>query len=90
MALGSQNLPKIVQNRSEKLLGHRVGRKSVPKVTWEASGRPERRFRKISEAISAANGRARSPGRLPWPTAGALGRGRGGVATPQKVTFLMF
>ena len=61
MVLGSQNPPKIVQNRSEKLLGHRVGRKSEPKVTWEAPGRPERRFRGISGAFSAANGRARSP-----------------------------
>ena len=62
MVLGSQNPPKIVQNRSEKLLGHRVGRKSVPKVTWEAPGGPERQFREVSGVISGANGRARSPG----------------------------
>ena len=56
MVLGSQNPPKIVQNRSEKLLGHRVGRKSVPKVTWEAPGRPETRFTRMSGAIWAAKG----------------------------------
>ena len=48
--------PKIVQNRSEKLLGHRVGRKSVPKVAWEAPGRPETRFTRMSGAIWAAKG----------------------------------
>ena len=74
MVLGSQNPPKIVQNRSEKLLGHRVGRKSVPKVTWEAPGRPERRFREVSRVISGANGRARSPGG--GSAAAPLGYGR--------------
>ena len=56
MVLGSQNPPKIVENRSEKLLGHRVGRKSVPEVTWEAPGRLETRFGRISGAIWGAQG----------------------------------
>ncbi len=51
-----------IWDRSEELLGHRVGGKSVPKVTWEAPGRPETRFGRMSGAIWAAKGVTRSCG----------------------------
>ena len=51
MVRGSKNRSKIDQHRSEELLGHRVGRKSVPKAAWEANGRPETKFGRISGII---------------------------------------
>ena len=57
MVLGSQNPPKIIQNRSEKLLGHRVGRKSEPKVTWEAPGDQKRDLQGCLEPFGPQKGR---------------------------------
>ena len=68
MVLGSQNHPQIDQHRSKELLGHRVGRKSVPKVAWEAPGA-------ISNDLGRQGGDKRLRGELRPATAGPPGRG---------------
>ena len=62
MVRGSKNHSKIDQHRSEELLGHRVGRKSVPTAAREANGRAETKFGRISGTIWGAQGATTSCG----------------------------
>ena len=90
MVPGPPNRSKIDQHCAEELFGHRVGRKSVPKVAWEALGKPETRFGRISGAIWAAKVVIRacdpaSPG-LQLDRRGGLGEAR----KPSEGNFLKF
>ena len=80
--------PTSSQNRSEEALGHQVGPKRVPKVTWEAletlwkaSGRPGTRVGRPTRRTSFPE-----PGSagFRWARDGPPGRGRGGVVTLRR------
>ena len=76
--------PKSSQNRSEEALGHQVGPKRVPKVTWEALETLWKASGRLGTRVGT-NKADDFPGpRLRPATAGPPGRGRGGVVTLRR------
>ena len=76
--------PKINPGGLRRPLRSQVGAQRLQKSLPEAAGSSKNKF---WNHLGRPGG-DKFPGLgLPWATAGALGRGRGGVGTPKKVTF---
>ena len=91
MFFHGSGVPESSQNRPKSLREASWAPSWPQKCAQSDLGSPWETGKAIQRDIWGLFGRKREgeePGwGLPWPTAGALGRGRGGVATPQKVTF---
>ena len=76
---GSQNRSKIVAKSLQEPLGHQVGRRKAPKVTWEAPlARLGSSWIALRDHLGGRAGDRILRRRLPWARAGPPGgRGRG-------------